>query len=73
MPIFRRKSEAMVVLMKSVIALLQEPFVHFLFTRTWQPPPTDAELKGLVDDYVAGTNITGFVKVIDAMLDQGVV
>jgi hypothetical protein len=24
-----------------------------VFTKTWQRPPTDAELKGLVDDYVA--------------------
>ncbi|MEJ2058252.1 MAG: hypothetical protein P8X39_10485, partial [Desulfofustis sp.] len=24
------------------------------FTRTWQRPPTDQELKGLIDDYVRG-------------------
>jgi glutamate dehydrogenase (NADP+) len=32
-----------------------------------------AEEYGATDNYVAGANIAGFVKVADAMLEQGVV
>jgi len=32
-----------------------------------------AERYGMPGNYVAGANIAGFVKVVDAMMDQGVV
>ena len=32
-----------------------------------------AEAYGIPGNYVVGANITGFVKVVEAMLDQGVV
>jgi glutamate dehydrogenase (NADP+) len=32
-----------------------------------------AERYGMKGNYVAGANIAGFVKVVDAMMDQGVV
>ena len=32
-----------------------------------------ADTYGMAGNYVAGANIAGFIKVVDAMIDQGVV
>ena len=55
----KREAEAVIAALDSLAAPLGEA-------------ATDASLRGPVN-YLAGANIAGFLKVADAMLDQGVV
>ena len=47
--------------------------LHRIMTRIHENCVTTAERFGLAGNYVTGANIAGFLKVADAMMDQGIV
>ncbi len=46
--------------------------LHDIMIRIHETCVEACEEYGLKDDYVAGANIAGFLKIADSMLDQGI-